>query len=105
MTAAKLKIAAVWMTVILTGTSLGAAAVHELAEQQPAPARSSPAPNEAKQQFEKACAVLRPLPGEYDWHDAVPWHGRIQAARRQAVKEDKPLLIFSCANAFVLGRT
>jgi hypothetical protein len=105
MTAAKMKIAAVWMTVVLTGTSLGAAAVHELAEPQSAPSRPAAVANEAKRHFESLSALLRPLPGEYDWRDAVPWHVRIQAARRQAVKEDKPLLIFSCANACVLGRT
>ena len=99
MTTAKLKIAAVWMTVALTATSLGAVG---LAEQQ---TRTAAAPNEAKARFEQLAGLLRPLPGEYDWRDAVPWHVRIQEARRKAVKEDKPLLIFSCANACVLGRT
>jgi RNA polymerase sigma factor (sigma-70 family) len=105
MTAAKVKIAAVWMMVTLAGTSLGAVAVAGLAEQETAVARKPAATNEAKLHFEKMSALLRPLPGEYDWRDAVPWHVRIQAARKQAVKEDKPLLIFSCANACVLGRT
>jgi len=105
MTAAKVKIAAVWLTVVLTGTSLGAVALSELSEPQATQARPAAVSNEAKRGFEKLSALLRPLPGEYDWRDAVPWHTRIQAARRQAVKEDKPILIFSCANAFVLGRT
>lgn len=120
MTAAKVKIAAVWIVVVLTGSSLGAVALRKLAEPtsaaalrggategepQATQAKPSAASNEAKRHFEKLSALLRPLPGEYDWRDAVPWHTRIQAARRQAVKEDKPILIFSCANAFVLGRT
>ena len=105
MTAAKVKIAAVWLTVVLTGSSLGAVALRELGEPQATKAKPAVVSDEAKRSFEKLSALLRPLPGEYDWRDAVPWHTRIQAARQQAVKEDKPLLIFSCANAFVLGRT
>lgn len=105
MTATKLKVAAVWMLVALTGTSLGAVAVREFAEQETTAARPAASSDEAKRHFEKLSALLRPLPGEYDWRDTVPWNSRIQAARRLAIKEDKPLLIFSCANAFVLGRT
>jgi RNA polymerase sigma factor (sigma-70 family) len=98
----KAKVAAVWLAVVLTGSSLGAVALRELGEPQ---AKPSVVSDEAKRGYEKLTALLRPLPGEYDWRDAVPWHTRIQTARQQAVKEDKPLLIFSCANAFVLGRT
>ncbi len=101
----RIKIAAVGMAIALTGSSFGAAADREPAEPQATKAKPAVVPDEAKRSFEKLSALLRPLPGEYDWRDAVPWQTRIQTARQLAVKEDKPLLIFSCANAFVLGRT
>ncbi len=108
MTAVKVKIAAAWVAVVLTGSSLSAVAYRELTAQQTQARQAAPTPGvpeELRRNSDRLYALLRPLPGEYDWRDAIPWHTRIAPARIQAAREDKPLLVFSCANAFVLGRT
>jgi len=47
---------------------------------------------------------MKPQPGESRWRE-IPWLTDISEARRRAVAEDKPLVIFTAADGSPLGRT
>ncbi len=54
--------------------------------------------------FEALHRMIKPQPGESPWRD-VAWLTNITAARRRAVLEDKPLVIFTAADGSPLCRT
>ena len=48
--------------------------------------------------------VIKPQRGESPWRD-IAWHTDVTEARKRAVAEDKPLVIFTAADGSPLGRT
>ena len=54
-------------------------------------------------QFESLHALIKPQPGESKWA-AIPWLTNLEQARRRAVAEDKPLLLWRAGGGDVLGR-
>jgi hypothetical protein len=54
--------------------------------------------------FARLLADIKPQPGESRWRE-IPWLTDISEARRRAVAEDKPLVIFTAADGSPLGRT
>ena len=54
--------------------------------------------------FKRLQALIKPQPGESPWR-RVAWLTNITAARRRAVAEDKPLIIFTAADGSPLCRT
>ena len=54
--------------------------------------------------FDRLLAEIKPQPGESPWRD-IPWLTNITEARRRAVAEDKPLVIFTAADGSPLCRT
>jgi hypothetical protein len=54
--------------------------------------------------FKRLHALIKPQPGESPWR-RVAWLTNITAARRRAVAEDKPLIIFIAADGSPLCRT
>ncbi len=55
-------------------------------------------------EFERLHSLIKPQPGESPWRE-VSWLTNISEARRRAVAEDKPLIIFSAADGSPLCRT
>jgi hypothetical protein len=49
-------------------------------------------------------ATIKPQKGESPWRE-VPWLTNVTEARRKAVAEDKPLVIFTAADGSPLSRT
>ena len=49
-------------------------------------------------------AIIKPQPSESPWRE-IPWLTNVTEARRRAVAEDKPLVIFTAADGSPLGRT
>ena len=54
--------------------------------------------------FDRLLTEIKPQPGESPWRE-IPWLTNITEARRRAVAEDKPLMIFTAADGSPLGRT
>jgi hypothetical protein len=54
--------------------------------------------------FEGLLAAVKPQPKESPWRE-IEWETNITAARRRAVAEGKPLVIFTAADGSPLGRT
>lgn len=54
--------------------------------------------------FDKLHALIQPCPGESPWRE-IEWHTNVTEARRRALAEDKPLVIFTAADGSPLGRT
>ena len=54
--------------------------------------------------FDPLAAAIKPQPGESPWRE-IPWFIDITEARRRAIAEDKPLVIFTAADGSPLGRT
>ena len=54
--------------------------------------------------FERLSDAIKPQPGESPWRE-INWLTNITEARRRAVAEDKPLIIFTAADGSPLGRT
>jgi hypothetical protein len=63
--------------------------------------RIAPIPME---DFARLLAEIKPQPAESRWRE-IPWLTDISEARRRAVAEDKPLVIFTAADGSPLGRT
>lgn len=55
-------------------------------------------------QFDLLLEAIEPQQGESPWRE-IPWLTNISEARRRAVAEDKPLIIFTAADGSPLGRT
>ena len=49
-------------------------------------------------------ATIKPQKGESPWRE-IPWLTNVTEARRKAVAEDKPLVIFTAADGSPLSRT
>ena len=49
-------------------------------------------------------AEIKPQPGESPWRE-IPWLTSVTEARRRAVAEDKPIVIFTAADGSPLSRT
>ena len=54
--------------------------------------------------FERLLAAIKPQQGESPWRE-IPWLTSVTEARRQAIAEDKPLVIFTAADGSPLSRT
>ena len=54
--------------------------------------------------FDRLHAMIQPCPGESPWRD-IAWLTNVTEARRRAVAENKPLVIFTAADGSPLGRT
>jgi hypothetical protein len=54
--------------------------------------------------FESLLGAVKPQPSESPWR-GIPWVTNITEARRRAVTEGKPLVIFTAADGSPLGRT
>ena len=65
---------------------------------------AQPLPRIPDADFERVHAMIKPQPGESPWRD-VDWLVNITEARKRAVNEDKPLIIFTAADGSPLGRT
>jgi hypothetical protein len=53
--------------------------------------------------FEALHRLIKPQAGEAKWAE-IPWLTNLQEARRRAVAEDKPLLLWRAGGGDVLGR-
>ncbi len=62
------------------------------------------APSFSADDFDRLQKLIKPQPGESHWRD-IPWLTSITEARAVAVREDKPLVIFTAADGSPLGRT
>ena len=54
--------------------------------------------------FQSLLGAVKPQPAESPWRD-IEWVTNITDARRRAVAEGKPLVIFTAADGSPLGRT
>lgn len=54
--------------------------------------------------FDRLHALIQPQPGESPWRE-IAWLTNVTEARRRAVAEDRPLIIFTAADGSPLGRT
>ena len=54
--------------------------------------------------FDQLIKTIKPQAGESPWRE-VAWLTNITEARRRAIAEDKPLIIFTAADGSPLGRT
>jgi hypothetical protein len=61
-------------------------------------------PKIADDDFDRLLAAVKPQKGESPWRD-IPWLTNVTEARRRAVAEDKPLVIFTAADGSPLSRT
>jgi len=58
----------------------------------------------AAAELDRLLAEIKPVRGESPWRE-IPWLTSITEARRRAVAEDKPLVVFTAADGSPLGRT
>ncbi len=58
----------------------------------------------ATDEFDRLYDTIKPQPGESPWRE-VGWVTNITEARRRAIAEGKPLIIFTAADGSPLGRT
>jgi len=58
----------------------------------------------AAEDFDRMLAAIKPLPGESPWRQ-IAWLTNVTEARRKAIAEDKPLVIFTAADGSPLSRT
>lgn len=54
--------------------------------------------------LEHLLATMKPQKGESPWRE-IPWLTNVTQARRKAIAEDKPLVIFTAADGSPLSRT
>jgi hypothetical protein len=54
--------------------------------------------------FARLLAEIKPQPGESPWRE-IPWVTNVTEARRRAIAEDKPIVIFTAADGSPLSRT
>jgi hypothetical protein len=54
--------------------------------------------------FQRLYSAIKPQPGESPWRE-IPWLTDITEARRRAIAEDKPLVVFTAADGSPLART
>lgn len=56
------------------------------------------------EEFEGLLVAIKPQPGESPWRE-INWLTNVTEARRKAVAEDKPIVIFTAADGSPLSRT
>jgi hypothetical protein len=61
-------------------------------------------PKIAKGDLPRLLAEIKPQPGESPWRE-IPWLTSVTEARRRAIAEDKPIVIFTAADGSPLSRT
>jgi hypothetical protein len=66
-------------------------------------AEKSPAAKISTNDFEALHRLIKPQAGEAKWAE-IPWLTNLQEARRRAVAEEKPLLLWRAGGGDVLGR-
>ena len=54
--------------------------------------------------FDRLLVAIKPQPGESPWRQ-IAWLTNVTEARRKAIAEDKPLVIFTAADGSPLSRT
>jgi hypothetical protein len=54
--------------------------------------------------LDRLLTEIKPQRGESPWRE-IPWLTNVTEARRRAVAEDKPIIIFTAADGSPLGRT
>jgi hypothetical protein len=61
-------------------------------------------PRIAADDLEHLLAAIKPQKGESPWRE-IPWLTNVTEARRKALAEDKPLVVFTAADGSPLSRT
>ena len=61
-------------------------------------------PVDLQRHFPDLLKEIKPSPSESSWRE-IAWLTDVTEARRRAVAEDKPLVIFTAADGSPLGRT
>jgi hypothetical protein len=61
-------------------------------------------PEIAADEFDRLRAAINPQKGESPWRE-IPWLTNVTEARRRAIAEDRPLVIFTAADGSPLSRT
>jgi len=54
--------------------------------------------------FDRLVRAIKPQPGESPWRE-IPWFTNVTEARREAIRLDRPLVIFTAADGSPLSRT
>jgi hypothetical protein len=54
--------------------------------------------------FDRLLSAIKPQPGESPWRE-INWLTNVTEARRKAIAEDKPIVIFTAADGSPLSRT
>jgi hypothetical protein len=67
-------------------------------------ARADAVPEISTDDFTRLLAEIKPQKGESPWRE-IPWLTNVTEARRKAIAEDKPLVIFTAADGSPLSRT
>ncbi len=76
---------------------------HAFAEDR-APANTTLVPEFSPADFPRLLAAVKPQPGESPWRE-ISWLTNVTEARRRAITEDKPIVIFTAADGSPLSRT
>jgi hypothetical protein len=61
-------------------------------------------PEILKSDLPRLISQIKPQPGESPWRE-IPWLTNVTEARRRAIAEDKPIVIFTAADGSPLSRT
>jgi hypothetical protein len=61
-------------------------------------------PKIAHDEFGRLLEAIKPQRGESPWRE-IKWLTNVTEARRQAIAEDKPLVVFTAADGSPLART
>lgn len=63
-----------------------------------------PLPEIRVEDFARLLRTIKPQPRESPWRE-IPWLTNVTEARRKAIDEDKPLVIFTAADGSAVSRT
>jgi hypothetical protein len=80
-----------WLALFLAGLAAGSAVGNEI-------------PEIPRDDLARLLAQIKPQPGESPWRE-IPWVTSVTQARRRAIAEDKPIVIFTAADGSPLSRT
>jgi hypothetical protein len=61
-------------------------------------------PTIPERDFDRLLMAIKPQKGVSRWRD-IPWLTNVTEARRRAIAEDKPIVIFTAADGSPLSRT
>ena len=82
-------------------SSLATVGIFATGATDPAEARELPDPS---RDLNRLLGVIKPQTGESPWRE-IAWMTDVTEARKRAVAENKPLVIFTAADGSPLGRT